>query len=51
MHRRNQKPPKQSRVKLGTPSVVAACTGGDLFIDIATSINLSQQKFLIYTGS
>ena len=30
---------------------MAACTGGDLFIEIAACINSSQQKFLIDTGS
>ena len=30
---------------------MVACTGGDLFIEIAASINSSQQKFLIDTGS
>ena len=31
--------------------MVAACTGGDLFIEIAAVFNDSKQKFLIETGS
>ena len=38
-------------VKLKTSSVVAACTGGVLFIEIAAVFNGSKQKFLLDTGS
>ena len=38
-------------VNLQTSSVVAACTGGDLFIEIAAVFKDSNQKFLIDTCS